>query len=141
MATYDDANLVLRLYELRREEKLRAARDWFGSQFKAKTFDEANQIAPLGSEKGIYLRMVTSYWEMVASFITTGVLNEELFFESGYEMLACWVKIRDIVPAIRQAYGNPSYLKNLEEVSGHYQRFLEKRSPGMFEAFSARMRG
>jgi len=82
-ATYDDANLVLRLYELRRDEKLRAARDWFSTEFKAKNMEEARALMPPGSQSNAYFRMVTSYWDMVASFITSGVLHEELFFRIG----------------------------------------------------------
>ena len=140
-ATYDDVNLVLRLYELRREEKLRAARDWFSSEFKARTFEEAAQLAPMGSQNSAYLRMVTSYWDMVGSFINSGVLHEDLFFESGYEMAICWEKVRDIVPGIREAFKNPLYLKNLEDAVGRYEKFIEKRSPGMYASLSSRARG
>ena len=140
-ATYDDVNLVLRLYELRRDDKLRAARDWFSKEFKAKTFDEARELMPPGSLHNEYFRMVTSYWDMVASFITSGVLQEELFFESGYEMLACWEKVRDIVPGIREAFQSPIYLKNLEAVGARYVNNLEKRAPGAYAAFSTAARG
>ena len=75
-ATYDDVNLVLRLYELRREAKLREARKWLGSSFNARTMEEFATLCPRGSEADAYFRMVTGYWEMVASFITSGVLNQ-----------------------------------------------------------------
>src|SRR6185503_15409828 len=86
-ATYDDANFILRLYELRREEKLRLARDWFGANFKASTMEELQKIALQGSKENTYMRMVVSYWEMAAGFVTAGVLNKELFFQSSGEML------------------------------------------------------
>src|SRR5215203_2952924 len=107
-ATFDDVNLILRLYELRRETKLREARDWFGVNFKGvKTMDDVLRIGPPGSKEDAYVRMVTSYWDMVASFITSGVLNRDLFFQSGGELLFTWFRIEAIIPVIRQMYGNP----------------------------------
>jgi hypothetical protein len=139
--TYDDVNLILRLYEMRREEKMRAARDWFGSEFKAKTFEEAAELAPQGSQNNAYLRMVTSYWDMVASFINSGVLHDELFFESGYEMAICWEKMRDIAPVIREMFKNPLYLKNLEEAAKRFEKSLDRRVPGAYESMSKMARG
>jgi hypothetical protein len=86
-ATYDDANLVLRLYDMRREERLRKARAWFSAHFKVKTFDELTKLAPSGSDENAYYRMVITYWDMAASFITSGVLDKELFFQSNRELL------------------------------------------------------
>src|ERR1039457_853448 len=96
-ATYDDANLILRLYELRREEKLRQAREWFGQKFKAGSMEETMQLIPPGSQENAYFRMVVSYWEMAASFVTAGVLSQELFFESNGELMFCWEKVRGMV--------------------------------------------
>src|SRR5271163_4655080 len=81
-ATYDDVKLVLQLYEMRREEKLREARKWF-AKFNARTWAEKNELCPPGSDQDAFFRMVVTYWEMVASFITAGVLHQELFLQSG----------------------------------------------------------
>src|ERR1041385_8280829 len=89
-ATYDDVNLILRLYEMRREERLRDARKWFIASFKVKTFEDFQTLCPPGSETNASYRMVTSYWEMVGSFLTSGVLNNELFYQSGRELLFAW---------------------------------------------------
>lgn len=140
MATYDDANLLLKLYEIRREEKLRTAREWFGAHFKPKTHEEANQLAPRGSEQNAYVRMVTSYWDMVASLITSGVLNEELFFQSGQEMVFCWERVRDITPAVREFYKNPFYLHNLEEACARFERYVDKLAPGSYAAMASAIR-
>ena len=78
-ATYDDAQLLLRLYELRREEKMRTARNWFMRNFRAETLEQFQDLCPLGSEENAYYRMVVSYWEMAASFVAMGVLHHELF--------------------------------------------------------------
>ena len=82
-ATYDDVKLLLQLYDVRREDRLREARRWFAASFKVKTLDAFNALCPPGSEPSASYRMVTTYWEMVASFMTSGVLSQELFFESG----------------------------------------------------------
>lgn len=140
-ATYDDVNLILRLYELRREEKLRKAREWFSAHFHAKTLDEVNTLGPQGSEENAYYRMVVTHWEMVASFVTSGVLNEKLFFQSGREMLFVWERVREIVPALREAYKDPTALRNLEAVSKSFIQWLNSEQPGAYEMFSKRVRG
>ena len=66
--TYDDVNLILRLYEQRREDKMRTAREWFAQSFKYHTIEEFNRGCPVGSSMNAYARMVLSYWEMAASF-------------------------------------------------------------------------
>ena len=140
-ATYDDVNLILRLYEMRREEKLREARDWFAKSFKVKSMDEFNKLCPPALETNAYYRMVVSYWEMVASFITAGGLDEELFFQSGMEMLFCWERVRDLLPEARVQFKNDNLYKNLETVSNRLIQHLEKNSPGAYAAFSVRVRG
>ncbi len=140
-ATYDDVNLILRLFELRREAKMRAARDWFSRNFKPATADDVAKLAPLGSEENAYMRMVMSYWEMVASFITGGVLNQELFFQSGGELLFVWERYRPLLAGMRAQYGNPGLYRNLETVAGAFIQWMNRNSPGAYEAFSARVRG
>ncbi len=140
-ATYDDVNLVLKLYELRREQKLRAAREWFAQHFKAATLDEVATVCPLGSEENAYFRMVMSYWEMVASFITSGVLNQELFFQSGGEILFVWERFKHLLPETRKRYKNPALYKNLETVANAFIQWMGKSAPDAYAAFSERVRG
>ena len=140
-ATYQDVDLILRLYEMRREARMREARRWFASHFKVKTLEEFNVVCAPGSEPNASYRMLTSYWEMVASFVTNGVLNEELFFQSNREFLFVWERVRDVVPELRKAFSSPIELKNLETVSDAYIRWWNHRAPGAYEAFSKRVRG
>ena len=140
-ATYDDVNLILKLYDMRREPRLREARKWFAASFKVKTLEELTALCPPGSEPNASYRMLTSYWEMVASFVTAGVLNQELFFQSNREFLFVWERIRDVVPEYRKVVGSPIELKNLETVSAAYVRWWNQRAPGAYEAFSKRVRG
>lgn len=140
-ATYDDVNLILRLYEMRREDRLREARKWFTGSFKVKTFEDFQTLCPPGSETNASYRMVTTYWEMVGSFLTSGVLNNELFYQSGRELLFVWERVRDIVPAARDAFKHPRELKNLEEAATAYIAWWNHTSPGAYDAFTKRVRG
>jgi hypothetical protein len=140
-ATYDDVNLVIRLYELRRDERLREARRWFGASFKAKTLDEFHALCPVGSEPNETYRMVVTYWDMVASFLTSGVVNQELFFQSGAELLFVWERVRDVVPHLREANNNPMQYKNLEQAASAFVQWWNKQAPGAYDAFSKRIRG
>lgn len=138
--TYQDVELILRLYEMRREARMREARRWFASHFKAKTMDEFGVTCPFGSEPNASFRMLTSYWEMVASFVTLGVLSEELFFQSNREFLFVWERIRDVAPEYRKAVSSPIEWKNLETVSASYVQWWNQRAPGAYDAFSKRVR-
>jgi len=138
-ATYDDANLLLRLYELRREEKLRAARDWFAKNFHASTLEEMQKLCPMGSQENAYLRMVTGYWDMAASFVTSGVLHQELFAQSSREMLFVWTRISDIIPAWREVSKNPDIVKNMETVAD--AMIEEEKRKGSYDAFCNMVRG
>ena len=138
-ATYDDANLLLRLYELRREEKLRQARDWFAKNFHADTVDEFLKLCPSGSQENAYFRMVSSYWEMAASFVTNGVLHRDLFAQNCRELLFVWMRICDFIPAWRERMGNPNMVRNLETVANGMIEDEKRR--GSFEAFRKMVRG
>lgn len=138
--TYDDANLILRLYEMRREERLRQARAWFTAKCKVKSYEELVKLAPGGSDENASLRMVTSYWDLVASFMTSGVLNKELFFQSGRELLLVWERVRDYLPSQRDAYKDPQYLQHLETIGNEFAAYFKKQDPAAYEAFLKRIK-
>ncbi len=140
-ATYDDVNLVLRLYELRRESRMRDARRWFIKECKPKNLKDLDKLCPPGSTENESFRMVTTYWDMCCSFITGGVLEREIFFESNREALVIWERLRDVIPEIRERYQDPKHLGNLEEVAGQFEQWLGKRGPDVYEAFAKRIRG
>ena len=139
--TVDDAKLILKLYDMRREPRLLEARRWFAASFKVKTFDEYLALCPPGGEPNASYRMVVTYWEMVASFLTSGALNNKLFYQSGREMLLTWERVRDIVPDIRKANKHSREYKNLEDAAAAYVKWWNKTAPGAFDAFSKRVRG
>jgi hypothetical protein len=139
-ATYDDANLILKLYELRREETLRKARSWFVANFNVTSPEEMMQKHPPGSQENTNSRMVISYWDMAASFVTAGVLNQELFFQSNGELLVVWEKVRPLIDAFRQMTKNPHAWGNLETVGNAYIKHVESRGPEAYAAFQAMLK-
>jgi len=137
--TYDDANLILRLYEMRREERMRKARAWFTGSFKVKSWDELQKLAPGGSDENASYRMVVTYWDMVASFVSSGVLHQELFFQSGRELLLVWERLRDVLPEIRRQYKDPHLWGHLEAVGNEFAGHFKGRSNDAYDAFLTRI--
>ncbi|MFL6262237.1 MAG: hypothetical protein ACJ76Y_21280 [Thermoanaerobaculia bacterium] len=139
MPNHEDANLILRLYDLRREPRMRQARDWFFRYFRVKTMEEFLALCPPGSDANASYRMLTSYWEMAASFVVHGTLDRELFFENDQELLFLWERVRELLPRLRETYKNPMSLKNVEQVAGWFIDWWEARAPGAHAAFAARI--
>lgn len=138
-ADHHDAELLLRLYDLRREEKLRRAREWFVREFRAESFEDYNKRYPFGSEENVYARMVNSYWEMAASIVNRGLINEELFFENTAEFYAVWTRIKHLVPEARKAFKNPHQYENLEKLAERYEKWMIARAPEAIAAFQERI--
>jgi hypothetical protein len=132
--TNEQVNLMLRLYEDRREPKLREARDWFGANFHVNTAEDLMRICPPGSMENTYMRMVLGYWEMVASIVNRGLIDEEFFFESNGEQWAVFEQVKPVLAAWRAMFSSPNFLANLEEQSKRLEAWREKRSPGSNEA-------
>ena len=120
---------------------MRAARDWFAQNFKPASIEEMQQLAPQFSQENAYVRMVTGYWEMVASLITSGVLNQELFFEAGGEMLFVWERMRELVPQMREFMKMPRMYHNLEIVGTAYAKWFDAQGPGAYATFQAMVKG
>ncbi|HYP04873.1 MAG TPA: DUF4760 domain-containing protein [Bryobacteraceae bacterium] len=114
MATNQDADLILKLYELRREPKLREARDWVATQFRPKSAQDV--VDTVMSEKGAYLRMVVSYWEMAAALVNHGSINAELFHDTNGEYLLVYAAIEPFIAGIREQMGSPRMFRNLEKL-------------------------
>ena len=135
--TYEDAELLLKLYDLRREERLRVARAWFIGNFSARTLAEAVEKYPAGSDQNAYYRMVGTYWDMAASFVVRGILHEELFFEASGEMLAVWEKMQDFIFDLRTVRKNPALYRNLEKGAIKYIAWLDHQAPEAYEGLKA----
>ena len=135
-----DAELLLRLYELRREERLRRARDWMMREFQADTAEDLVRKYPPGSEEDAFFRMDVSYWEMVASLVNHGLLKEELVFENTMELWATWEKVKTLVPSLREARKNPLSWKNLETLAHKYEQWMATRAPEALDNFRQRLK-
>ena len=140
-ATYDDANLLLRLYELRREEKLRQAREWFMKNFHARTIKEFQKVCPMGSQENAYARMVWSYWDMAASLVTTGAIDADAFRAAHGEIFATFSKVQPYLGQLRSAAGEPDFCKHTEAVvmaAPDAEEILKRRREAIRAAAKAR---
>ena len=138
-ATHEQVNLMLRLYEERRETKLRDARDWFAANYHVKTLEEAMRVGPPGSKENTYIRMVIGYWEMVASIVNRGLIDEDLFFENGGEMWAVFEQMKPVMGEWRAMFAHPTLFSNLEQVCSRLEAWREKKNPGSNEAIRKMM--
>jgi hypothetical protein len=112
MGKAKDADLILKLYDLRREKTMREARNWFF------TFDPQTPqdfIDVLISDKSGYYRMVVSYWDMACSLVNHGAIDMEMFNDANGEHLAVYAKLEPFIPGLREAFG-PQFLTHLEKV-------------------------
>lgn len=134
MASHEQGEMLLRLYELRREPKLREARAWFIGNFHATTAEEVMSKYPPSSEGSTFIRMVTTYWDMVANYSNRGLVDEEMLFETSGEQWLVWESIAPIVGAWRALYKNPHYLENLERHAKKLEAWREQRAPGSGDA-------
>ena len=113
MAIQDEAALILQLYDLRREETMRTARDWYAREFNPESMADLDK--ELAGEHSGHLRMVTSYWEMAAALVNNGAINLQLFNDTNGEQYLVFGKVQPFLNEIRSAYG-PQYLIQLEKL-------------------------
>jgi hypothetical protein len=137
--THEQAQLHLQVYDLRREAKLRQARDWFQQNYNAKTFDEAMRLMSPGSEAGAFVGMVIGYWEQACALLNYGMLHEGLFFETSGEFFGVWEMLKPTVPEFRQRFADPNLLANMEKAAKRYEEWSEQRAPGHIEAMRQMM--
>jgi hypothetical protein len=111
MSKHEDADLILKLYDLRREATMREARNWLFT-FNPTSVQDVVEVL-LGEHSGHY-RMVISYWDMAAAMVNNGAIDEKLFNETNGEHLFVYSKISHLIPEVRAMFGNPDFLMNLE---------------------------
>jgi hypothetical protein len=128
--TNEQVNLMLRLYEERREPKLREAREWFFANFHVKNEEDMMRVCPPGSQGNVYMRMVLTYWEMVASIVNRGLIDQDFFFENSGEQWAVFELVKPVIAAWRTMFSSPKFLANLEEQCKRLEAWREKNSPG-----------
>ena len=114
--------LILKLYDLRREPVMREARNWYFT-FHPESAEEIAMVAR--GEHSAYYRMVTSYWDMACSFVNHGAIDEQMFVDANGEQTFVFAKIQPYLAKIREMSNNPNYLAHLEK--------LVMRQPGAEE--------
>ncbi len=114
MSKFESAELILKLYDLRRETKMREARNWIFS-FNPTSADEYWQTM-MDPEVGGYLRMVTSYWDMAAALVNHGAIDADIFNDTAGEHVMVFAKVEPFLAEMREKFQNPDAFKHLEKV-------------------------
>ncbi|MEP7074988.1 MAG: hypothetical protein ABI878_04190 [Acidobacteriota bacterium] len=114
MTKVESADLILKLYDLRREEKMREARNWIFS-FNP-TSAEDYWTTMMDPQVGALLRMVTSYWDMAASLVSHGAIDAEMFNDTAGEHFMVFAKVQPFLAELREKFQNPNAFKHLEKV-------------------------
>jgi len=132
--THEQGELQLKIFDLRREARLRQARDWFTQNFHPTSLDDAMRIAPMATEAGTFFMMVVSYWDQACAYLNHGLLHEDLFFETNGEFFFVWERVKPTIQEGRQRFSNPLFLAHLEKAANRYETWVEERAPGLITA-------
>ena len=138
--THEQAQLHLQVYDLRREAKLRQARDWYFKNYFVNTLEDSNRIAAPGTENGALVMQVLGYWEQACALLNYGLLHEDLFFETSGEFFGVWERITPIIKQARERWANPLFLTNLEKAAERFEAWSESRTPGAIAAMRQMMK-
>ncbi|MEP6707501.1 MAG: hypothetical protein ABJC05_08280 [Pyrinomonadaceae bacterium] len=129
MGKHEDADLILKLYDLRREPVMREARNWL---FTFNPTSAQDVIDTLLSEHSGHYRMVISYWDMAAAMVNNGAIDEKLFNETNGEHIFVYAKIAPVIEEVRTLFGSPDFLQNLESLVKRIPN-IEEKITGMRE--------
>ena len=132
--THEQAQLHLQVYDLRREARLRQARDWFFQNYHVRTFEDSMRIAAPGTEAGTFVGMVLGYWEQACALLNYGLLHEDMFFETSGEFFGVWESLKPVVPEFREKFSDPTSLQHMEKAAQRFEVWKEKRAPGNIAA-------
>ncbi|HEX8283389.1 MAG TPA: hypothetical protein VF588_08545 [Pyrinomonadaceae bacterium] len=111
-----DVMAILKLYELRGEPLMREARAWFFSEFAPRSGKDIVRLMLSGERQSAFYRMVASHWEVAASFVNNGGIDERLFLEGNSEHVVVYAKLQPYLAEVREAIGEPDYMANLERL-------------------------
>jgi len=128
--THEQAQLHLQIYDMRREARLRQARDWYFKNYFVDNLEDSMRIAAPGTETGTFAMMVLSYWDQACAMLNYGLLHEDLFFETSGEFFGVWERVKPVVPQARERFANKQFLAHLEKAAQRYEGWIESRSPG-----------
>ncbi len=131
--THEQAQLHLQVYDMRREERIREARDWFFKNYFVESVEDAMRLAAPGTEGGKFVSMVLGYWEQACALLNYGLLHEDLFFETNGEFYGIWERSKAIVPQAREMFAYKGYMQHIEQAAHRYEKWIGERSPGHIE--------
>jgi hypothetical protein len=145
MATHHDAEIVLKLYDLRREEVMRKARNFMASQFWPQSADDiVNLMMDFGSEKNAYFRQFTSFWDMASTLVHRGAVDADLFSDWSNEMFFVFAKLHPFLEEVRAKTESPKWLHNVysffdskPEYKAKFESF-QKRAAFLSQRFAAK---
>jgi hypothetical protein len=110
------AELLLHLYELRRETVMRQARSYVGGQFQPRSAEEFIDTIRKGDQQTSYILQVFGYWDMVCAFVLHGALTEGLVYDTCQEMYFQWAKIEPYIKTFRREMNLPEWMQSIEKV-------------------------
>jgi hypothetical protein len=110
------AELILKLYELRRETVMREARSYVGGDFLPASAAEFVEIVSAGGKRTAYVLQVYGYWDMVAAFVAHGALDAGLVYDTCQEMYFQYAKIQPHLPDFRKKMNLPEWLISVERL-------------------------
>lgn len=125
-----DVQAILKLYELRRDEMMRAARAWYFTEFQPTSAADIVTLMLSGQQQSAHYRMVTSYWDMAASFVNNGGIDEKMFLDANTEHVVVYAKIEPFIAEVREIFREKTYLAHLEELVmkiPHAKEIVESR--------------
>ncbi len=132
--THEQAQLHLQIYDMRREARLREAREWFFKNYFVDNLDDWMRVAAPGTPTGAFSMMVLTYWDQACAMLNYGLLHEDLFFETSGEFFGVWERVKPVLPQAREKFVNPHFLEHLEKAGKRYETWIESRSPGHIAA-------
>ena len=118
-ATAADAQLILKLYDLRREAELRKARNWWTTTFWPQTADDFMKVsAAMGTPENNWMRQVLGYWGVASSLVNHGALNREMFLEPSFcgEIVFIYLKLKPFLKELREKMKNQEFLASIESL-------------------------
>lgn len=127
MGKHEDADLILKLYDLRREATMREARNWM---FTFNPTSVQDVMTTLMGEHSGHLRMVATYWDMACALVNNGAIDESLFNQTNGEHIFVYMKLEPVLQEMRTMFDNPDFLKNLETLVKRMPN-IEERLPAM----------
>jgi hypothetical protein len=135
-ATVEEAQLILKLYDLRREAEMRKARNWWMTEFWPRNAEDfLSVVRSPGTQENNWLRQVAGYWGIATSFVSQGVLSEDLFLVPGFsgEMFVMFAKVQPFLEDLRRKLDDPEFFRDIEKVAMNTKwgrerlKFLMKR--------------